>query len=658
MYKYLVLLLSFNVMASPSYWNLKEHSSTNKSEQISEFDIQPSHFQLVEFNHQAMAHQLLVNKSTGNSIISLPLPSGDFEEFTIREVSIMAPNLAIKFPNIRTFRGQSIDSNKRLVMDITQKGFHAVIKSNIETVWIDPVSRDTNTTHMSYYQSDIQPRNTGFQCDVQDHDSIHDKSHNMSPESVQGGSLPINELELKTYSLAVAATAEYTTFHSSPNAANVADGMAAIVTAMNRVNGIYELEVGIRMVLVDNNDQLVFTDPATDGYSNNNGGAMLNQNISRINSIIGAANYDIGHVFSTGGGGVAFLGVPCRNTKAGGVTGLNSPVNDVFYVDYVAHEMGHQWGANHIFNATSGGCGGGNRTGSAAVEPGSGSTIMGYAGLCGALNNLQNFSNAYFNSHSLYQIINYSTNSNGANCSVISDTMNEAPVVEAGENYAIPHTTPFVLCAQATDDDDTNMTFNWEQNDIGPAGNHNTPSGNAPIFRSNTATTDNCRVFPKMSNVLNNLYTGRGERLPTYARNLNFRATVRDNELDGGAIGTDDMDIVVTADGPFELLSHNGPYIVTGVNNTFVWDVANTNMAPVNCATVDIDFSEDGGQTFANAVTGIPNTGNGVAMVPKYESNSIRVRIKCSDNIFFDINNSNLSHIDDSIYINGFESGK
>lgn len=653
MYKILLLIASFNTMAVPSYWQMSEHSSTNKASQTNEYDIQPNHFQLIEFNQQALMHNLLINKST-NTVISLPLPNGEFEEFNIHEVSIMEKHLATKYPNIHTYRGQSLEGNKTLVMDVTPKGLHAVIKSASDSVWIDPVSRATNKLHMSYYKSDILNKNTHWQCDVKEHG--HEK--NSSNEEFLGGTLPVNELSLKTYRVAVAATAEYTIFHSSPNAANVPDGMAAIVTAMNRVNGIYEVEVGIRMVLVANNDQIVFTDPATDGYTNNNGGAMLNQNINKLNSVIGSANFDIGHVFSTGGGGVAYLGVPCTNSKAGGVTGLNSPVNDVFYVDFVSHEMGHQWGGNHIFNATSGGCGGGNRTGSAAVEPGSGSTIMGYAGLCGALNNLQNTSDPYFNSYSLNQIINYSTNSNGSNCSVVTDTFNEAPVVDAGDDFAIPHSTPFTLCAQATDDDDTNMTFNWEQNDTGPAGNHNTPSGNAPIFRSNEAVTDNCRIFPKMSNVLNNYYTGRGERLPSYARNLNFRATVRDNELDGGAIGTDDMDIVVTADGPFQFTSHNtfGGTIVSGVPNLFTWDVANSDQAPVNCATVDIDISIDGGTTFGNATTGIPNTGSGHAMVPVSNTNQTRVRISCSDNIFFDINNQDMTHVDDLIFENSFES--
>ena len=264
-------------------------------------------------------------------------------------------------------------------------------------------------------------------------------------------------------------------------------------------------------------------------------------------------------------------------------------------------------------------------------------------------------SDPYFNSYSLGQIINYSTNGNGSNCSVIVNTNNEAPVVDAGNDYTIPNSTPFTLCALATDDNDVNLTYNWEQNDTGPAGHPNTPTGNAPAFRSFNAVTDNCRTFPKMSSVLNNVNT-KGERLPTYARNMNFRATVRDNELNGGAIGTGDMRITVTADGPFKLTSHNdSELIVTGVVNTFTWDVANTDQLPVDCATVDIDFSLDGGLTFGNATMAIANTGTGSAMVPSSMSSEIRVRIMCSDNIFFDVNDINLSHVEDLIFSSEFE---
>ncbi len=448
------------------------------------------------------------------------------------------------------------------------------------------------------------------------------------------------EGQLRTYRTAIATTGEYTTFHGG----TVAAGLAAVVTALNRVNGVYEKEASIRMVLIANNDLLIYTNASTDPYSNTNGNAMLSQNITTCNNIIGSANYDIGHVFSTGGGGVAYLGSVCGSQKAGGVTGLPSPTGDPFYIDYVAHEMGHQYGGNHTFNSTTGSCGGGNRNAGTAYEPGSGSTIMAYAGICSP-NNLQNNSDPYFVAKSLDEIIQFS-NGGGNSCAVVTNTGNNNPVVTLGPGgQTIPISTPFTLTGTATDPNNDPLTYCWEQYDLGPAGSWNAPSGNAPLFRSFNPVTTGTRTFPKLSSLLNNVQV-IGEVLPTYTRNLSFVLVARDNKAGGGGVGFEYISYAVTASaGPFLVTSPNTAVTLNAnLPQTITWDAANTNIAPVNCANVNIKLSTDGGNTFETTLAAnTPNDGNATVNLPMVSTTTARIKIEAADNIFFDISNTNFS---------------
>jgi hypothetical protein len=327
----------------------------------------------------------LVSVNQSSFIINLPMPNGEFTGFNMVESPVMADELANKYPDIKTYLGQGInDRTATLRFDLTQHGFHAMILSVNGTIYIDPYSKGDTEYYISYFKKDFRPteEKLNYTCSVLGTDS---PSALELAELVAGGLDTPSGDELRTYRLAVAATGEYTIFHGG----TVAAGLAAIVTAINRVTGVYEHEIAVRFELIPNNDLIVYTNPSTDPYTNNNGFTMLNQNQANLDAVIGSANYDVGHVFSTGGGGVAYLAVICVNgSKAKGVTGLPSPIGDPFYIDYVAHEMGHQFGGNHSFNGNSGACSGGNRNGATAYEPGSGSTIMAYAGICGS-NNLQ-----------------------------------------------------------------------------------------------------------------------------------------------------------------------------------------------------------------------------------------------------------------------------
>ncbi|MFA5011537.1 MAG: reprolysin-like metallopeptidase [Ignavibacteria bacterium] len=570
--------------------------------------------------------------SNSNTILYLPLPEGGFSKFRIVESPTMDEGLAVKYPEIKTYTAQGIDDPYATAkIDITPLGFHAMILTAGNSIFIDPYAKGDILNYISYYKSKIIPRES-FQCDVinKEEDSKHE----------HGTTRVLLEGQLRTYRTAIATTGEYTTYHGG----TVAAGLAAVVTALNRVNGVYEKEVSIRMVLIPNNDLLIYTNASTDPYSNTNGNAMLSQNITTCNNIIGSANYDIGHVFSTGGGGVAYLSSVCGSQKAGGVTGLPSPIGDPFYIDYVAHEMGHQYGANHTFNSTTGSCGGGNRNAVTAYEPGSGSTIMAYAGICSP-NDLQNNSDAYFLAKSLDEIIQFS-NGGGNSCAVVTNTGNFNPVVTLGPGgQTIPKSTPFTLTGTATDANNDPLTYCWEQYDLGPAGSWNAPTGNAPLFRSFNPVTTGTRTFPKLSSLLNNVQV-IGEVLPTYTRNLSFVLVARDNKVGGGGEGFEFISYGVTASaGPFLVLSPNTAVTLNAnIPQTVTWDVASTNTAPVNCANVNIKLSTDGGNTFETMLlANTPNDGSETVNLPMVSTSTARIKVEAADNIFFDISNINFS---------------
>jgi hypothetical protein len=331
-----------------------------------------------------------------------------------------------------------------------------------------------------------------------------------------------------------------------------------------------------------------------------------------------------------------------NNVKASGVTGIDPPVGDPYDVDYVAHEVGHQFGANHTFNATTGDCSGqGDIT--ANAEPGSGSTIMGYAGIC-EQNNLQSNTDPYFHALSFDEITTYINSGEGNNCGTSIATGNHPPVVNAGANYFIPKSTPFVLTGSATDVDGDALTYNWEQINTGaPSGDWNNPSGDAPIFRSFRPGPVPVRYFPKIDDVIKNTTT-IGELLPSYGRTLNFRLTARDNRAGGGGICFGETSLTVNDQaGPFVVTSPNTDTVWrTGTFKTITWDVARTNVPPVNSANVAIELSIDGGLTFPIQIrTNTPNDGSEEIIVPGNITQTARIRVKSIGNVFYDISNAN-----------------
>ena len=623
----LLMTLPFLLSAQSSFWSDTAAPPRPAGQQY----IQPEAYRLLELDLEAWkAHLSQAPAEQAQDIrqsdfeIRLPAPDGSWERFRLVASPIMAPGLARQFPRIQTFLAVGIGkSAARARLDYTPHGFHAMVLNGERTYYIDPLYFDQPAgAYMSYFKKDYRPKKT-FEC--------HAEALAMDSPPVASSATEVGEA-LRVYRMAVATTGEFTQFFGN----TVEDGLSGVVTALNRINVVYERDIAARMELIDSNHLIIYTDPATDPYSGG-AGDHLGQNQNNLASVIGLDSFDIGHVFHReGNNGIAGLASICRNNrKAQGFTATNPPVGDPFAIDYAAHEIGHQFGGNHTQNNNC------NRVGNSAVEPGSASTIMGYAGICPP--NLQSNSDPYFHAVSQEEMLNYTLNGVGASCATFLETGNTAPEVEAGESgLVIPVSTPFELAGLATDIEGDSLSYCWEQMDVGPPSSPSNPQGNAPLFRSFLPQPDPLRVFPRISDLVENT-TVVGEILPSYERGMDFRLTVRDHF---GGVGFDDRSLEVTAEaGPFEVLSQNTPQDWTaGTLHLVEWAVANTDQAPVNADSVRIYLSEDGGFTYPYLLTdgAVPNDGKQLVVLPdSLQGDAFRLKVKAANNVFFDINDQN-----------------
>jgi subtilisin-like proprotein convertase family protein len=586
------------------------------------------------------------------------------------ETQVMHPDLAAKYNGIKTYSGQGIDDpTASMVLSTTVFGVHAMVLSGTtSTLFIEPYTQDLNN-YIVYSKDQLETKKE-FSCAVLEDENSSKIGFKTASTNDQ---YRISDGKFRTYRMALACTIEYAAFHV--NAANLSGGttaqkkaavLSAMVVTMARVNGIYQRDMALTMQLISNNDVLIFID--SDSFDNNNSNTLIGQSQSVITAAIGSANFDIGHTVSTGAGGVAGIRSVCvTNSKARGVTGTSSPVGDAFDVDYVAHEIGHQFGANHTFSGDQGACAGGNRSNSTAIEPGSGSTIMAYAGICGS-NNIQRNSNDYFSTISIDEMTAHITSGSG-NCVAGVANGNSAPVISALLTYTIPNGTPFKLTApNVTDADGDVLTYCWEQKDAFVTGSSSTmPSATATTganFRSFPPTTDTFRNFPRLSDGLENNLTSQWEVLPTVARTMNFTLTVRDNRtLSGGQAQKADMvpslnsgttfvstptggqtakaSMVLTlASGtPFAVTSQNTDGItwIQGTTQTITWNVATT--AVPASTTVNILLSTDGGLTYPTTlIANATNDGSQDIVVPNIAAPFCRIMIVPTNNIYYALN--------------------
>ena len=611
-----ILLVGLTLQAQQ--WNL---SSSLKKESVDDRYL-PQKYKSYSMEFSSLKKEFHQSKSEKTKI-TLPTPEGIMESFMVESADVFHPNLIAKYPNIKSYKGYSLDIPGTYIrMGYAGERMHAMIlRDGAQTTYIDHI-KGTKQDYAVYYKNDYGKKDRHqFECLVVDSTR---ELHEETLATVRHG-----DCTLRKYRLALACTAEYANFHGG----TVELVLAEYNVAMTRVNAVYEKDAGITMELVPNTDELIFFDSQSDPYTNNDGEDMLDENQTACNDIIGFNNYDIGHVFSTGGGGIAQLRSPCTGSKARGVTGLASPINDPFYIDYVAHEMGHQFGGNHTQNNDC------QRNGASAMEPGSASTIMGYAGICAP--NVQSNSDDYFHGYNLGEIAAFVTGT-GNSCAEIIPTSNTAPSVSVVEaEVTIPASTTFFLTAEATDIDGDMLTFCWEQMDneeatMPPQGTNSI----GPLFRSVSPSIDSRRFFPSRTDEF-----GSWEVLPTVTRELNFTCTVRDNNNIVGCTSEVDMEVQVFNTGsPFRVTSPNTAVTWrASETETVNWNVSGTSEAPINAATVDIYLSADGGQTF-DIVLGenVMNDGTHEIIVPDIPTDQARV-VVVGNGVFYDMSDENFS---------------
>ncbi len=628
-----MVFVCFSIHGQQGYWKSIPARASFKSASIENMDQAKGVFTL---DKDKMMKELLPSKVSKkqNNRVYLPGEDGKVIAYTLKETPVLHPDLAKKYPTIKSFTGLSENGKYKVKLSSSHKGLEGMLVNlnNQKTTFIEQIS-NRKDTYVVYEKGSGASAKSSFVCKTGDLQKTIAKT--ITPL--------VDDQLLRKFRIAVSTSGEYTDFHGG----TVADALAAINATLTRINEVFETDLGVTLELIPNNDLIIFTDPNTDPYNGN-----LNSEVQNtLTSTIGEANYDVGHLFHKVGAGqdngnAGFIGAVCTdNNKGSAFSSAFNPQGDVFDLDFVSHELGHQFGANHTWSFESEGTG-------VQAEPASGTTIMGYAGIVPGNNVAPNGSD-YFHFYSIQQI---STYLQSVSCAQTTGLVNNPPVLTPVGDYVIPKGTAFVLEGIATDSDVGDvLTFTWEQIDDGvvTTSTFGPENPNGANFRSLPPTTDPKRYFPKLSRVIQGELTQTEpqinddwETVSNVERNLGFAFTVRDNASGGGQVVSDVLDVqVVNSAGPFVVTSQTSNLIYEGGSTQEVtWDVANTNQLPVDAKTVDIMLSMDGGLSFPILLADDTlNDGSEEILVPGNATTQARIMVKASDNVFFAVNPSDFT---------------
>lgn len=650
----LVLVSAVSFSQSKSIWKSVKETEVASETKVRRSSL-PRNYELLQLDLNSLKTSLMGapmrdSKAKSKLIIELPNAQGQIEHYRVVETPCMEPALAAKYPMIKAYAAQGIEDPTAVArFSVTQFGLHSMtLSADKSTVFIDPYTENGNN-YIVYSKSSLVRNRNDFACltaqgiNLPSLADVHNKNSNLT--------LSTDDKKLRTYRLAQSCDAEYGNIFAGTgtDAQKRANVMAQMVLTITRVNGVYEKDLAITLVFIADNDQLIyFGDVNSDPWS----GEYNTQTGITIDATVGFDSYDIGHNFNTDGGGNAgCIGCVCSadtdpaggNHKGTGMTGRPDPTGDAFDIDYVAHEMGHQFGGFHT--QSSSGCRSGS--GLTEVEIGSGSSIMAYAGICPV--NVQNNSDDYFGYVNIRDISENVKFGVSSSCAQITNFTNNPPVTNAGSDYVIPKSTAFILTATGSDPDGDAITYNWEENDPEDPNSAAAPTPTraaGPMFRTLPSSASPIRYMPALTTVLSGLTASTFEVCPSIARVLNFSVTVRDNKAGGGQTASDLMKVTVNGTaGPFVITAPNTVVSwAAGSTQTVTWNVAGTTANGVNTAYVDIYLSTNGGSSFPTLLASkVPNDGSETISVPNSVGTQNRIMVKGYNNIFYDLSNTNFT---------------
>jgi hypothetical protein len=636
------ILLVCALAAGLSSFNAQRWEPTSqKTSQIrKEVEVQYSY----RFDLQSLRNILKDAVETGKGaqavIVSLPTAEGKIEKFAVYSDPVMEKSMADRY-QLGSYVGVGVDDPGKYVRFSTAPTeMQSMIIKDGKYQFIEPITTDKQVYGV-FYKTKRTEGDHGFECTTEEKNSKDIKSlesfgkKNLSNVGITNRP---ESTKFRTYRLALSTTGEYT--KKFDPAGGITNTVIQMNATMTRVNGVFQKDFAIKLIIQDL-PGIIFTDPTADPYTNN-----LNLQLQQtLTNQVGNANYDMGHVFNAAGGNgnAGSIGSTCTNpasstslAKGSAFTQNTNPTGDLFDIDYVAHEMGHQLGGNHTFSHATEGSG-------VNVEPGGGTTIMGYAGI--TQDNVQANSDAYFHYSSVNQILN--SLDAKPNCGTSENiTTNTAPTIAALTAYTIPKGTPFYLDASATDAEGDAIKYTWEQYDS--VGNLTSISGDSgwgynaegSITRSFFGTASGRRYFPSLPLIMAGTLTNKAtwETVSYVPRVLHYAVTARDENAQRPMLASLETTVTVGNDGPFKF---NGitpsTTLYNNASNTISWNVANTNSAPYNTPSVKIEYTTDlvNGSTWTELVASTPNTGSYTGQMPANLTGAVKLKISAIGNVFY-----------------------